>query len=73
MEYMEAGLPVVANAVGGNPELVKNGQTGFLVPGGDPNALADAITVLLKSPDMSLRMGAAGQNSSMNGFRLEDD
>jgi glycosyltransferase involved in cell wall biosynthesis len=71
MEYMEAGLPVVANGVGGNPELVKNGITGLLVPAGDADALADAIMVLLNSPETSSRMGAAGRRFIHERFSIE--
>ncbi len=43
LEAMASGLPVVATAVGGNPELVQDGHTGALVPASDPRALAQAI------------------------------
>jgi sugar transferase (PEP-CTERM/EpsH1 system associated) len=43
LEAMASGLPVVATAVGGNPELVKEGQTGCLVPRADPRSMANAI------------------------------
>jgi glycosyltransferase involved in cell wall biosynthesis len=46
MEAMAAGLPVVATAVGGVPELVTEGKTGLLVPAGDADALAAAMTRL---------------------------
>jgi glycosyltransferase involved in cell wall biosynthesis len=46
-ESMCMGVPVVATAVGGNAELVKDGQTGFLVPPGNAEALAEALRRLL--------------------------
>jgi N-acetyl-alpha-D-glucosaminyl L-malate synthase BshA len=47
LEAMACGVPVVATAVGGIPELVPNGEAGFLVPLGDVDAMADAIVALL--------------------------
>jgi glycosyltransferase involved in cell wall biosynthesis len=57
MEYMEAGLPVVATDVGGIPELVLDGETGLLVPPRDPAALAEALGRLLGDPERRGRMG----------------
>lgn len=53
MEGMAAGVPVVATAVGGSVELVKAGETGLLVPPGDPVALAHAILRLLNEPQLA--------------------
>jgi glycosyltransferase involved in cell wall biosynthesis len=60
LEAMAAGLPVVASAVGGVPELVADGQTGLLVAAGDSAALAGALRRLLEDPPLRARMGAAG-------------
>jgi hypothetical protein len=46
--------------VGGNPEIVQDGQTGFLVPVGDSVALADRIARLLADPALARRLGQAG-------------
>ena len=59
-EYMAAGRPVVATAVGVIPELVIDGETGFVVPPGDPAQMADAIRRLLRDGDLARRMGDAG-------------
>lgn len=58
-EAMAAGLPVVASAVGGIPELVAEGVTGELFPVGDSAALADHLIRILSSPDLRRRMGEA--------------
>lgn len=57
IEALAAGLPVVATAVGGLPELVPDGQTGYLVPAGDHQALADRLLALIANPDLRLRLG----------------
>lgn len=57
LEYMAAGKPVVATAVGGNPELVEDGETGFLVPPEKAEAMAEAILKLLKNPKLRSEMG----------------
>jgi len=71
LEAMAAGLPVVATAVGGTPEVVVNGVTGFLVPPRDPDALAKAIIRLLCDPDLRRRMGKAGRERVERFFSVE--
>ena len=61
LEYMAAGKPVVATRVGSVPELVEDGVTGFLVPPGRPDALADRIAQLLAQPLVARQFGAAGR------------
>jgi len=56
IEAMFAGLPVVATRVGGVPELVEDGITGFLVPPKDPGALAEALQKLIEDPELRRRM-----------------
>lgn len=68
IEAMSAGLPVVASNVGGIPELVKDGRTGFLVPKENPQALAEAINKLLAQPKMAKQMGQAGQQFVQSEF-----
>jgi colanic acid/amylovoran biosynthesis glycosyltransferase len=61
MEAMATGLPVVATAVGGIPELVIDRRTGFLVPAGRPDALADAIEAFVADPTLRTSMAAAAR------------
>lgn len=67
MESMAARLPVVATAVGGNVELVRDGRTGFLVPKSDAHALAARLYELARQPALARRMGEAGRR------RIETD
>ena len=60
LEAAAQGVPVVASAVGGVPELVDDGRTGLLVPPGDVAALAGALTRLVSDPGEADRMGRAG-------------
>jgi glycosyltransferase involved in cell wall biosynthesis len=69
-EAMAAGLPVVASAVGGVPELVVDGETGLLVPPGDPELLASALGSLLADPGLRRRMGSSGRERAEELFDL---
>jgi glycosyltransferase involved in cell wall biosynthesis len=61
LEAMEAGLPIVATTVSGIPEVVVDGETGWLVPSEDPEALAEALVRVLGDPDDARRRGEAGR------------
>jgi hypothetical protein len=61
LEAMASGLPVIATAVGGNPELVVAGRTGELVPASDPEAMARAIIAYARNPDAARTAGRAGR------------
>jgi glycosyltransferase involved in cell wall biosynthesis len=61
IEAMASGLPVIASAVGGVPELVERGRTGILVPPDDPASLAGAIARLSGDVGLRRRMGEAGR------------
>lgn len=71
LESMAAGVPVVATRVGGNPEVVQDGVTGFLVPPGNPEALAHAIRQVLENPELASRFGCAGKQRVMEQFSLQ--
>jgi glycosyltransferase involved in cell wall biosynthesis len=71
LEAMAAGLPVVATAVGGNPEVVMDGVTGTLVPPGSPERLAEAIMAMFADPDRAQAMGEAGRARVREVFSLE--
>ena len=71
IEAMMAGLPVVATHVGGVPELVEDGVTGFLVPPKDPQALAEALRKLIDDPELRKRMGQAGREKALREFTLD--
>lgn len=59
LEAMATGLPVIASAVGGNPELVQEGTTGLLFPAGDADALTHALMTLIDDPALRRHMGRA--------------
>jgi glycosyltransferase involved in cell wall biosynthesis len=71
LEYMAAGLPVVATDVGGVPEIVDHGRSGLLVPPRDPVALSGAIDTVLSDRSMARSMGAAGRARQQREFSAE--
>lgn len=60
LEGAGAGLPIVATAVGGTPEVVRDGHNGLLVPPGDVAALRRSIEYLLDNPEEARSMGRRG-------------
>ena len=68
LEAMAHGIPVVAAAVGGVPEVVSDGQTGFLVPPSDAKGLATRVLELLNDPALRRRLGQAAQDHVVAGF-----
>ena len=71
LEAMARARPVVATPVGGVPELVADGQTGLLVPPGEPAALAAALRRVLDDPAFARGLGAAGQAHVRDRFSAE--
>ncbi len=70
LEAMAAGLPVVVTEVGGNPEIVRHGREGLLVPRGDASALAEALGQLLDDPARAMNLGRAGRTRVGRRYRL---
>ena len=70
LEAMATGLPVVCTEVGGIPEIVIDGVTGFLVPGGDSRGLADRLLEVLSDPAIANRMGSAARERVEAEFDL---
>ncbi len=70
LEAMASGLPVIATAVGGNPEMVEAGRSGKLVPPADPPGLAGSILEYLGDPDTARKHGLAGRQRAKTHFSL---
>jgi glycosyltransferase involved in cell wall biosynthesis len=70
LEAMAAAVPVVATAVGGIPELVRDSETGVLAPPGDAAALAAALERLARDAELRDRMGEAGRRRVERDFSL---
>jgi glycosyltransferase involved in cell wall biosynthesis len=71
LEAMASGLPVVATSVGGIPEQVEDGRSGFLVPAGDTMAMAERLGILLSDPEGCEEMGNAGRSRVLERFDFE--
>jgi glycosyltransferase involved in cell wall biosynthesis len=71
IEAMAAARPVVATAVGGLKDLVVEGETGFLVPPGDPMALAQALDGLAEEKELARAMGEKGRARVLEHFTME--
>ena len=65
-EAQASGLPVVATMVGGNPEIVQNGENGFLVPPNDPVKMADAIEALAADMHLRVKLGSGAKRFADN-------
>jgi glycosyltransferase involved in cell wall biosynthesis len=70
MEAGACGVPAVATAVAGLPELVEDGRTGFLTPAGDASALASVLERLLRDPALVERLGSTARGRIVERFSL---
>jgi glycosyltransferase involved in cell wall biosynthesis len=68
LEALACGTPVVASRVGGFPDLIAEGENGFLVPPGDPAALAARLEQVLDDPALAVRLGEAGRRTILRDF-----
>ena len=68
---MVFSLPCVATSVGGNPEVVVHGETGFLIPPDSPEELAAKLLLLLRSPDLRRKMGDRSRERILHHFTTE--
>lgn len=71
LEYMACGKPVVATSVGCVPDLIEEGVTGYMLPPGDLERLADRLTFLLKNRDIAGHMGQTCRKIIVEGYTLE--
>jgi sugar transferase (PEP-CTERM/EpsH1 system associated) len=71
LEAMASGLPVIATDVGGNPDLVAVGETGTLVPAGDPQAMAESLVEYVSDAERREREGSAARAGAEKEFSME--
>lgn len=71
LEAMASSIPCVVTDVGGNPEIVINGETGIIVPNNNEQQLADKICDLIKKRDVKDKMGKAGRKRFVENFRVD--
>jgi sugar transferase (PEP-CTERM/EpsH1 system associated) len=70
LEAMATGLPVIASAVGGNTEVIVDGDSGLLFPAGDTAALASRLTAVFERPEFRARLGQRGLARVKENFSL---
>ena len=68
LEAMERSRPVIAASIGGLSELVRDGETGLLIPAGEPEPLRDAIVRIAGDLELARQMGAAGRRRALSRF-----
>lgn len=71
LEAMSFMLPVVASDIGGLPELVQEGRTGYLVPAGDSEGLCEALVRLIEDKVLRKRLGTGGYNAVLQQHQIE--
>ncbi len=68
LEASACGKPVIVSNVGGLPEVVENGKTGFIVEKGNSEALAEALSKLIREPELAVIMGNEGRNKVIKEY-----
>lgn len=71
MEYMAAGLPVIATNAGGTPEIVKDEESGFLVPAFDEKIVSEKIEYLIENPEEAQKLGTEGRKIIEKDFSIK--
>ena len=71
LEAMAAGVPTLVTGVGGNPEIVQSGETGWVVASDDQAATITAIAEAMESPEKRRQYGKAGQNRFKEHFTFD--
>lgn len=71
LEAMASAVPVVATAVSGTPELIRDGVDGKLIPGGNADALVDAVVRLASNPELSARVADAARRRVLEKFTID--
>jgi glycosyltransferase involved in cell wall biosynthesis len=71
IEYMAAGLPIVASNVGGNPEAITNNKTGLLYTPTDPDGLINGLEKLLNDRELASALGENARKDAMSRFSME--
>jgi glycosyltransferase involved in cell wall biosynthesis len=71
IESLASGCPVVATRVGGVPDVVRDGEDGFLVEPGAIDEIADRLELLANDPDLRRRMGTAGRTRVVPRYDVE--
>jgi alpha-maltose-1-phosphate synthase len=72
LEAMAHGLPCVGTNIEAIPEIIADGETGFIVPPGDDEMLAERLILLLKNPELRRRMGSAGRARQERQFTWQN-
>jgi glycosyltransferase involved in cell wall biosynthesis len=71
LEAMSTGLPIVATTVGGIPDVIEEGVSGYLVPPGQVQPLADALNKILSDPTKRKAMGEAARQTVLNRYAID--
>jgi len=71
LEALACGVPVIGSDMGGLPEVVRHGETGYLLPLGDVDQMAEAALTLLKDPDRWARFSEAARTDAVGRFSFE--